>query len=290
MPALMNRLRTMLTLGRVSNLPTVWSNCLAGWWLGSKSWDRDAQPLPLLLAGATLMYLGGMFLNDAFDEAFDRQYRRERPIPAGLISAQAVWQTGLTLLGAGLICLCFLGKTTAFLGVFLALCILAYDAVHKVFTLSPLLMAGCRLLLYLVAASTGTDGVIGWAVWCGIALGAYIIGLSHVAAKESTRAMVRYWPCVFLAAPIILALLMNTGEYFKDALLVSAALGLWIVRHLRYTFGVTDRNIGRTVSGLLAGIVVVDLLAAVDVPWPLAAVFLGMFMLALLAQRLVPAT
>jgi hypothetical protein len=28
------KLRTLLVLGRVSNLPTVWSNCLAGWWLG----------------------------------------------------------------------------------------------------------------------------------------------------------------------------------------------------------------------------------------------------------------
>ena len=30
---LASQLRTLLILGRVSNLPTVWSNCLAGWWL-----------------------------------------------------------------------------------------------------------------------------------------------------------------------------------------------------------------------------------------------------------------
>ena len=29
-----SNLRTLLVLGRASNLPTVWSNCFAGWLLG----------------------------------------------------------------------------------------------------------------------------------------------------------------------------------------------------------------------------------------------------------------
>ena len=73
-------LRALLILGRVSNLPTVWSNCLAGWWLGG---GGNYANLLLLLLGATLLYAGGMFLNDAFDAEFDTQYRRARPIPSG---------------------------------------------------------------------------------------------------------------------------------------------------------------------------------------------------------------
>ncbi|HXD01393.1 MAG TPA: UbiA family prenyltransferase [Verrucomicrobiae bacterium] len=286
----MNKLRTLLILGRASNLPTVWSNCLAGWWLGSKDWDLETKPLPLLLAGATLLYIGGMYLNDAFDANFDAQFRRERPIPSGAISERAVWLTGFGLLAAGLACLAFLGMTTAILGVLLVACIVLYDAVHKMITISPVLMAACRFFLYLVAASTGSDGVTGAAVWCGLALGAYIVGLSYVAGKESTRMAVRYWPCVFLGAPVILALFMNTGDNLKDALLLSAVLGLWIVRQLRYTFGASERNIGRTVSGLLAGIPLVDLLAVADVPHPFAAVFLALLLLALVFQRFIPAT
>src|SRR6059036_3657743 len=53
-------LRTFLILGRVSNLPTLWSNCLAGWWLGGAG---NPEQLPLLVAGASLLYLSGMFLN-----------------------------------------------------------------------------------------------------------------------------------------------------------------------------------------------------------------------------------
>src|SRR5271165_6996669 len=157
----MRMLRTWLILGRVSNLPTVWSNCIAGWWLGSKSWDHDKGPLPLLIAGATLRYLGGMFLNDAFDATFDSQYRRERPIPSGAIAERSVWLAGSALLASGLACLWLLGMAAGSLGTLLVLGILVYNIVHKVVTLSPVLMAGCRFLLYLTAASTGSDGVTG---------------------------------------------------------------------------------------------------------------------------------
>src|SRR3954466_5310656 len=80
-------LRTLLVLGRVSNLPTVWSNCLAGWLL-----SRGGAPdeLFLLCAGTSLLYVGGMFLNDVFDIEFDRQHRSERPIPSGAASLRIV--------------------------------------------------------------------------------------------------------------------------------------------------------------------------------------------------------
>lgn len=78
---------TLLTLGRVANLPTVWSNCLAGWWLGG---HENLGHLPLLFIGATLLYMGGAFLNDAFDAEYDRQHRRARPIPSGVISLKEV--------------------------------------------------------------------------------------------------------------------------------------------------------------------------------------------------------
>src|SRR5438094_889537 len=75
--------RTLLMLGRVSNLPTVWSNCLAGWLLGG---GGLALRFVLLCVGATCLYIGGMYLNDAFDFEFDRAFRRERPIPSVAIS------------------------------------------------------------------------------------------------------------------------------------------------------------------------------------------------------------
>src|SRR5262245_57219178 len=135
------QLRTLLILGRVSNLPTVWSNCLAGWILaGTGPLDR----LALLIAGGTFLYFAGMYFNDAFDATFDRQHRPERPIPSGAISLTAVWQWGLVWLCLGLTCLWPLGPVTAALATLLAATIFVYDAIHKIFAFSPVLMAACR--------------------------------------------------------------------------------------------------------------------------------------------------
>ncbi|MBI3192609.1 MAG: hypothetical protein HYZ36_08085, partial [Pedosphaera parvula] len=102
--------------------------------------------------------------------------------------------------------------------------------------------------------------------------------------------MLRYWPCLFLAGPILLALLVNTGPYRLIGLVLSLLLAVWIFRCLRFTFDRSIRNIGRTVSGLLAGIVLVDLLAVAGGTPALSMVFVALFMAALLLQRFVPAT
>lgn len=70
-----------LRLGRISNLPTVWTNVLVGVLLTGAALG-DAR-LPLLMLALSLFYVGGMFLNDAFDREFDAQHRPDRPIPSG---------------------------------------------------------------------------------------------------------------------------------------------------------------------------------------------------------------
>lgn len=281
-------LRTILVLGRVSNLPTVWSNCLAGWWLGG---GRSSENLPLLFVGMTLLYVGGMFLNDAFDAEFDRQHRKERPIPSGAITHQVVWQGGFASLAAGLVLLFVVGPTAGALGIALALSILLYDALHKLVTFSPVLMGLCRFWVYLIAAAAGDQGVTGWAIWSGLALMIYVVGLSFLARRESTRSPAQFWPALLLAAPVLFALLMNVGPYREPAFLVSLVLALWAIRCLQKTFWTGAVNIGRTVSGLLAGIVFVDWLAvAPEASRELGGVFLILFLSALLFQRFVPAT
>lgn len=283
----MASLRTLLVLGRVSNLPTVWSNCLAGWLLGGGGeWSRFAW----LGLGATLVYVGGMFLNDAFDAEFDTQHRRERPIPSGAISREAVWLWSAVLLAGGTGMLGWLGREPAILSIQLLVCVILYDAVHKQLDWSPVLMASCRFFLLLTAAATGQRGVDGLAIWSALVLGCYIVGLSYLARRESTPGLIRYWPLLLLAAPLVLALIVNDGYFREKALLASAIVGLWALRCLRPTFWQSPPDIGKTVSGLLAGICLVDLLAVADQPPQVSGWFLGCFVLALLFQRFVPAT
>jgi hypothetical protein len=243
-----------------------------------------------ILAGATFSYTGGMFLNDAFDAEFDRQYRSERPIPAGSISLAAVWRWGLGWLGLGELCFINAGLLTGSLGIILLLVILGYDLLHKHISWAPVLMGFCRFLLYVIAASVAVDGVTGWALWCGIALGVYVIGLSFIARGEAIVTPLRYWPVVVMAFPVMLASLMNTGLYREPALLLSAVLVLWIVKAIRHTFWSSPARVGFTVSQLLAGIVLVDWLAIADATRPISLVFVGLFLAALLFQRIVPAT
>jgi hypothetical protein len=284
--ALIRYLRTMLVLGRVSNLPTVWSNCLAGWILAGTG---PLDGLGWVCAGATFLYVAGMYLNDAFDATFDRQHRPERPIPSGAIRVRAVWQWGLFWLGAGLACVWHLGTTATILAVLLGVTILIYDAVHKIFAISPLLMAGCRFLLVLLAAAIGNSGVTGGAMWSALVLAAYVIGLSFIAQRESTHMAVRFWPLLFLLTPIVLALIVNAEPFQGVSFMLIFVLIVWITRSLRFVFG-SQRNIGRAVSSLLAGIVLVDALAVVPgAPWA-AAAFGSLFVLALLFQQFVPAT
>lgn len=283
----MPRLRTLLVLGRASNLPTVWSNCLAGWWLGGRG---NARTLPFLFAGATFLYIGGMYLNDAFDVDFDRQHRKERPIPSGAISFSAVCKLGLLWLALGVACLFWVGLVTGALGVALALSILIYDALHKVITFSPLLMGSCRFLVYLVAASTAVGNATGWSIWCGLALAAYVVGLSFIARRESARGPMDYWPLLLLGTPIVLAFFMNTGEFRASATWLSLLLAVWTLWCLRLLLWSAERHVGRAVAGLLAGIVFVDWLAVADAPRNLALIFLALLGLALLFQRFVPAT
>lgn len=287
-PDITRKFRTLLILGRVSNLPTVWSNCLAGWWLGG---GGNFWKLPFLFLGASALYTGGMFLNDAFDAEFDRQRRPERPVPTGKISLQLVWRGGFGLLAAGVLLLLFCGKMAAVAAIILALFILLYDAAHKLITASPWLMGACRFWVYVIAGAAGADGLNGWPIFCGAALALYVVGLSYVARRESYRAPIPYWALLSLAAPIVLAMAMNSGGFRLRAVWIALVLGLWLARCARPVFLGGDVNVGRLVSNLLAGIVFVDWLAvAPQCPRWMGMVFIALFGLTKWLQKFVPAT
>jgi hypothetical protein len=163
-------------------------------------------------------------------------------------------------------------------------CLVLYNAIHRLIALSPVLLGICRFLLYLIAGSTATGGVTGCCLWCGLALATYVTGLGCFERLEPLPGPRTYWPLVLLAAPLCLALILDDGNSREPGLLLSAVFALWTIRCLRYTLWGSDKDLARTVSGLFAGIVLVDLLATADAPRPLSALFLGLFALAVLLQ------
>jgi 4-hydroxybenzoate polyprenyltransferase len=279
---LVTRIRAWLVLGRVSNLPTVWSNCLAACWLGG--WN-EPRVIVVLSVSATMLYVGGMYLNDVCDVEFDRRHRPERPIVSGVVTRRMVLNVAVALLFCGVILLATIQWQTAAWGCALAAAIAVYDVTHKALSAAPLIMGACRLLLYLTAASAGISGVTARVVAFGCALALYISGLSFVARAESGATVAaRGWPWLMLFAPLLCAF----ATQLSVATIARSTPFLLCLGFAWYLLG--RRRIGQAVSIFLAAIVFVDLLAVGSTSATLAVAFFGLFAAALLAQRYIPAT
>ena len=283
-----------LLLGRVSNLPTVWTNTLAGATLAGAA---VAPGRVILLAAAfSLLYTGGMYLNDAFDREVDARERPERPIPSGRIGAVPVFAIGFALLGAGILGVAAAaggapggGLAAVGSGALLAGVITAYDAWHKANPLSPVVMGLCRVLVYLTAALAVTSA-IGPAVWGGGAvLLSYLIGLTYVAKQENLTEVRHLWPLAFLGAPFLYAWrsLLDAGA---GSILYLAFLG-WVVFAVSLLVRPRRRDIRRAVVSLIAGISLLDALLIAGAGEPARALWaVAGFALTLAFQLWVPGT
>jgi 4-hydroxybenzoate polyprenyltransferase len=283
-----DKIKALLDLGRVANLPTVWSNVIAAWLLGGGEHVWRVFPL---IAGASLLYCGGTTLNDAVDAEFDREHRPERPIPAGIFTEKQVWKIGGGMLGVGALTMVLLAKASLVWVLPLVAAILAYDFLHKQWKGSVFIMGACRTFLYFAAASTAVDRGLGlnWPVvlW-GLALLLYIAGLSFAAREESKGKSLVGRPLILLAAPIVAWMILA----FNDISPLVKLLGLagtvgwtgYAIFRVRRDHEDEDR-IGNFVGNLLAGIVLVDAAAvASSVGWPFL-IFAGMLPFTLALQQ-----
>jgi 4-hydroxybenzoate polyprenyltransferase len=275
-----------LRLGRVSNLPTVWTNVLAGAALSG----GEAAPgrLALLTLALSLFYTGGMYLNDAFDREVDARERPERPIPSGRIAAGRVFAIGFAMLAAGLVLLVPGGVAAVGAGAALAAAIVYYDFHHKGNRLSPLLMGLCRVLVYLTAALAVTGRLSAAVVGGAAALLAYLIGLTYVARQENLTEVRNVWPLLFLAAPFLYA--VPAAAAGGAAAAVYAAFLAWVVHAVSLLRRARPDN-RRAVVSLIAGISLLDalLIAGTGDGTAVVAAVAG-FALTLALQRWVPGT
>jgi len=284
-----------LRLGRVSNLPTVWSNVLAGVTLAGAS-VNDPR-LSLLLIALSLSYVGGMYLNDWFDRDIDSRQRPERPIPAGQVSASTVFNAGMAMLAASIVLLAWVGYGFAsgtgwrpiVAGLVLAAAIVLYNWRHKGNPLSPVIMGLCRLLVYIVAGYAMIDSPSLRLWWGSVLLLCYLIGLTYVAKQETLDVVRNWWPLGFLALPIVYAGLAAANGGLS--LLLFAAFTAWVVFALHFLWRRRPGDVPRAVVSLIAGISLLDavFIAAFGSAF-IAYCALAAFLLTLALQRLVSGT
>lgn len=232
--------KTLLQLGRVSNVATVAVNVFTGVAFAPPGAPRIA--VALLVVAMSLAYIGGMFLNDAFDEEHDSKHQPDRPIPRGDIDGSIVYLIGFSLLGVSIVMTLVAPALRAIVpgaallsSLCLAAAIVAYDAWHKQNPAAPALMGLCRALVPVTCAlalggSLGAGLVVAallllgyvmmltavargghpfWSSGRGVAL--LIAGISVIDALIiATRAVVAHRPHLFILAGLALLAVPTT--------------------------------------------------------------------------------
>jgi hypothetical protein len=285
------RLSVALRLGRVSNLPTVTSNVLAAVALAHGAAGPDPIAIAVTCAALSLLYVAGMFLNDAFDRGIDAIERPDRPIPSGQVTAAEVFAAGFALLAFGVLAIAGLAFATragwAPIGSVLGLAglIVLYHLHHKRNPLAPVIMGLCRVGVYTTAAlATGAALSSTLLVGCG-ALLAYLIGLTYVARQENLFKVTSLWPLLFLGVPFAVAPPLGHGPWVFAIYLFFL---LWTLRCLRL---VISRQIRPAVTGLIAGIALLDALFIAHAGQvAMAGVAALAFLLTTILQRKIPGT
>jgi 4-hydroxybenzoate polyprenyltransferase len=283
------KLSVALRLGRVSNLPTVSTNVLAALALSG------ATPAPWTIAGIcaaiSILYVAGMFLNDAFDRTIDAIERPDRPIPSGQVSAAEVFGAGFAMLAFGVLGIAVVAFATgagwwpvaSALG--LAVVIVYYDLRHKANPFAPVVMGLCRVGAYTTAALAGGGAVDeSVAIGCGLLL-AYLIGLSYIARHENRSKLTQLWPLAFMIVPFAVLHPIGGGPWMFAIYLMFAG---WTARCLLL---VRKRNFKIAVGGLIAGISLLDALFVIRAGHEvLAGIACAGFLLTTVLQRKVPGT
>jgi len=276
---------TILRLGRVSNLPTVWTNAMAGAVLAGA-----AAPGPVIAAALILsvFYTAGMWLNDAFDAEIDASERANRPIPMGEIKRGTVFTVGFALLALGIAAGFALNTQAGLAGVALAATITLYDWLHKRTVLSPVIMGATRFCTYAVGA-LAVGAFAGPALVGALGLLAYIIGLTYAAKQEAYDRLDRAWPLGVLAIPVAYTL---WGGLTEPATLVFAIALIAVVAHaLRLLMRRAKGDVPRAVVSLIAGICLYDAaLIAATGDLALAALAAAGFILTLALQKIAAGT
>lgn len=281
-------LRTHLSLARVSNLPTTWSNVLCAFLLaGGFSWSGFLGGIVAI----SLFYVAGMYLNDWRDADYDREHRPERPIPAREISRKAVFLCAASYFLVALGISILLQPDSLLWTAALILCITVYDLDHKNNSMSPWIMAGCRALIYPWAASlTGQE--LSVELWLAAAAAySYTLGLTYIARGAAKTAALKL---LFLACLLLPVFLWGSrwGEAVFYSFFALALFLAWTAYNLSAWMNKSPGG-GPSIGNLIAGFCFVDLLAisvAAPINPAIALLFALFFITTLRFQKIISGT
>ena len=246
------KLRALLELCRISNLPTVWSNvALGGAWGVIITNDlarsegflvyQDYIDLPTLVVNSlvmmvagSLIYCGGMVLNDAMDASIDLAERPSRPIPSGRVSRKHAFLIAYAMIVGGLGCLhrFIENPWVIFSAITLALLVISYNLIHQKSAAGVILMGLCRAALIVMATTAVSAGEYGLTPILAIpaaVIFVYTLAISIVARHEVPAG--RAWVVGFMIVcmPLVDAIMLaSISQWQIVAFCTGCAALTWI--------------------------------------------------------------
>ena len=163
--------------------------------------------IALVAVAVSLVYTGGMILNDAFDAPFDAMHRPERPVAAGDVARSEAFAAGGLVILLGVLLQALVSPRSFAWAAILAGTVVLYDYHHKGFRFGPIVMGTCRGLVYCVAASAAA-GVSASVLAAALLLTVYTASLTLVAKRAGPRAGI--------VVPVMIA-----GMSLLDALVIA---------------------------------------------------------------------
>jgi UbiA prenyltransferase family len=300
------KITALLATARLANVPSVICNVWLGVAVGG--WGSLAIPWThavYLAAAGVMLYGGGNFLNDWMDRDWDARQRPERALPRGVFAARGYLGAAVCLLAAGVGTAWVAQPRSGWVAGGIVGWILIYTVWHKRSAWAVVAMGLCRALLPVMgflALQPHVDMI--WPV--AAALFFYIMGLSLSARYESLSEPPR-WVAVMARGLLLLAAVLVA--WGNRGLALDRMASIWgTLPYLVWTsfcLKFRRRPLSRLVSGLLAGIPLVDAMVLLPLGvtcmnassdgalTPVVVCFLMpalAFFSALLLQRLAPAT
>ena len=290
------KVRALLATLRIANAPSVVSNVFLGYMFGWISFAGGADPAYaalspprppwILIAAGLFLYFSGNLGNDWFDRKWDEEKRPERALPKGLFkpgaylaAASAFSATGVALsFSESWLC----GVCALVIVVLIAI----YTRFHKVAIWPVIPMGLCRAGLYVLGFIAWWPGwarlesyglaadkvALHWAESISIlAIGlfSYVAGLSLSARYEGMQDSPpgpRVISLAMLFIPFAAMSCQFMPEYPQKGIAGMIPFGIWLALCLTKF----RKPIPRYVSGLLAGIPLVDFIAAAPLALGLA--------------------
>lgn len=307
------KLHALLSTARVANIPSVVCNVWLGVVLGTIMTvysEYKTLSVPWMLAASlaiagVLLYVGGNFFNDWMDRRWDATHRPERALPRGLFVPGLYLGLAVSLMGAGVGLAWAANSRSGMVAGGIVFWIVIYTVWHKRSAWAVVPMGMCRALLPVMGfLALSPYGVMISPVAC--ALFCYIMGLSLSARYESMKEPPKRVAVMARGLLLVTTVMVALGN---RGFVLDRLPSIWgVLPYLAWTgfcLRFWRKPVPKLVSGLLAGIPLVDWMALLPVAmtfmsdsrdgaWPMAlACFLVpplAFISALLLQRLAPAT